>query len=104
MGEVNINGISVNEVIVAMVPIVREFLDVFLNHLPRLPPDLEIEFGIVILLGTALVSKAPYRMAPMELQELQIQLEELQIKGFILDVASRHGVYLCCSSRRRKAA
>ena len=46
------------------IPIVREFLDVFPNDLPGLPPDREIEFSIDLLLGTAPISKAPYRMTP----------------------------------------
>ena len=73
----------VDEVTVVMVLVVQEFPNVFPDDLPGLPPDREIEFGIDILLGTTLVSKAPYRMAPVELQELKIQLEELQSKGFI---------------------
>ena len=36
-----------------------------------------------MLPGIAPVSKAPYRMAPVELKELQIQLQELLDKGFI---------------------
>ncbi|KAL5580072.1 hypothetical protein UlMin_012514, partial [Ulmus minor] len=36
-----------------------------------------------VLPGTAPVSKAPYRMAPVELRELQVQLQELLDKGFI---------------------
>ena len=65
-------SMSVDEVTVAMVPVVQEFSDVFPDDLPGLPPDWEIEFRIDILLGTALVSKAPYRMAPTELQELKV--------------------------------
>ena len=42
-----------------------------------------MEFGIEVAPGTAPISKNPYRMAPMELQELKKQLEELEQKGFI---------------------
>ena len=63
--------------------VVREFLDVFPEELPGLPPDREISFEIELLPGIAPVSKAPYRMAPAELKELQIQLQELLDKGFI---------------------
>ena len=65
------------------VPIVQEFLTVFLEHLIGLPPDYEIEFLIEVILGTAPISKAPYRMAPAELKELETQLQELIDKGFI---------------------
>ncbi|KAL5560127.1 hypothetical protein UlMin_036338 [Ulmus minor] len=46
------------------VPIVKEFLDVFPEDLPGIPPDREIEFKIDLLPGTAPISKAPYRTAP----------------------------------------
>ena len=57
------------------VPVVREFLKVFPEDLPGLPPDREIEFAIDLAPGTAPISKAPYRMAPTELKELKIQLQ-----------------------------
>ncbi|KAL5549797.1 hypothetical protein UlMin_005028 [Ulmus minor] len=65
------------------VPVVNEFVDVFTEELPGLPPDREVTFEIEVLPGTAPISKAPYRMAPAELKELQIQLQELLDKGFI---------------------
>ena len=34
-------------------------------------------------LGTEPISKAPYRMAPLELKELKVQMEELVNKGFV---------------------
>ena len=65
------------------VPIIREYVDVFSQDLPGLPPEREISFEIELLPGSAPVSKAPYRMAPAELRELQVQLQELLDKGFI---------------------
>ena len=65
------------------IPVVNEFLDVFPEDLPGLPPDREIEFVIDLLPGTAPISKAPYRMAPSELKELKVQLQELLEKDFI---------------------
>ncbi|GKV24897.1 hypothetical protein SLEP1_g34439 [Rubroshorea leprosula] len=65
------------------IPVVREFPDVFPEDLPSLPPDKEVEFAIDLVLGTGPISKAPYRMAPIELKELKVQLEELLEKGFI---------------------
>ena len=38
---------------------------------------------IKVLLGTALISQAPYRMTPIELVELKVQLQELLEKKFI---------------------
>ena len=53
------------------------------RRLPGLPPDRKIEFSIDLLFDTAPKSKAPYRMAPLELRELKEQLQELLDKGFI---------------------
>ena len=42
-----------------------------------------MDFSIEVYLGTNSISLAPYRMAPVELKELNIQLHELHNKGFI---------------------
>ncbi|KAL5538563.1 hypothetical protein UlMin_044881 [Ulmus minor] len=63
--------------------VVKDYLEVFPEDLLGLPPDREIEFEIELLPGTQPISKAPYRMAPAELQELKKQLQELLDKGFI---------------------
>ncbi|KAL8149200.1 hypothetical protein AgCh_006272 [Apium graveolens] len=63
------------------ISVVNEFPDVFLEELPDLPPDRQIEFEINIAPGTEPVSKAPYRMAQMK--ELANQLQELLDKGVI---------------------
>jgi hypothetical protein len=55
---------------------------VFLDELPGLPPDRDIEFGIELVPGIAPISKRPSRMPPDELVELKKQLEELLKKGF----------------------
>ncbi|XP_071924809.1 uncharacterized protein [Coffea arabica] len=65
------------------VPVVREFPDVFPEELKTLPPEREVEFKIDLVLGTAPISKTPYRMAPAELKELKIQLQDLLEKGFV---------------------
>jgi hypothetical protein len=65
------------------VPIVREFPDVFPEELPGLPPEREVEFTIDILPKVSPIAQPPYRMAPKELDELKIQLQELLDKGFI---------------------
>ncbi|KAL5540690.1 hypothetical protein UlMin_043342 [Ulmus minor] len=63
--------------------VVKDYLEVFPEDLLGLPPDREIEFEIELLPGSQPISKAPYRMAPAELQELKKQLQELLDKGFI---------------------
>ena len=67
----------------AKVPVVNEFCDVFPKDLPGLPPDREIEFEIELAPGTEPISIAPYRMAPVEIKELKVQMEELSSKGFV---------------------
>nr|GFC64896.1 hypothetical protein [Tanacetum cinerariifolium] len=58
-------------------PIVSEFPDVFPDELTGIPPVREVEFNIELIPGTEPISKAPYRMAPVELKELKDQLQEL---------------------------
>jgi hypothetical protein len=73
------------------IPIVSEYVDVFPEELPGLPPDREIEFAIEVMPGTAPISKAPYRMAPTEMKELKEQLQELLDKGFVRPSVSPWG-------------
>ncbi|GJW74901.1 putative reverse transcriptase domain-containing protein [Tanacetum coccineum] len=58
------------------IPVVREFLVVFPKDLPGLPPVHQVEFQIDLILGAAPVARAPYRLAPSEMQELYDQLQE----------------------------
>ncbi|CAA0835184.1 Uncharacterized mitochondrial protein AtMg00860, partial [Striga hermonthica] len=73
------------------VPIVREFVDVFPDELPGGPPNRQVEFSIDLIPGAGPVSKAPYRMAPKELQELKTQIQELLRLGFIRPSVSPWG-------------
>ena len=59
---------------ISEIPIIHEFSDVFPDELPRVPIDREIEFSIGLLPGVSPISIAPYRMAPLELKEMKIQL------------------------------
>ena len=63
--------------------VVCEYADVFPNELPGLPPHRDVDFGIELHPGTPPISMTPHRMAPVELQELRVQLQELLDKGFI---------------------
>ncbi|GJU23959.1 putative reverse transcriptase domain-containing protein [Tanacetum coccineum] len=65
------------------VPTIQDFLEVFLEDLPGLPPTRPVEFQIDLVPGATPVARAPYRLAPSELQELSTQLQELYDKGFI---------------------
>ncbi|KAL0549259.1 hypothetical protein IC582_013740 [Cucumis melo] len=72
-------------------PVVRDYPDVFPEELPGLPPHREVEFAIELESGTVPISRAPYRMAPAELKELKVQLQELLDKGFIRPSVSPWG-------------
>nr|GFC70830.1 putative reverse transcriptase domain, aspartic peptidase domain protein [Tanacetum cinerariifolium] len=69
-------------------PIVFEFLDVLPDELLGILPVREVKFNIELIPGSEPISKAPYRMAPIELKELKDQLQELLERGFILPSVS----------------
>ena len=91
--------------------VVREFLDVFPEDLPGIPPDREIDFQIELAPKTEPISKATYRMAPLELKELKVQMEELMSKGVfrpstspwgapVLFVKKKNGILRLCIDYR----
>ncbi|XP_062114248.1 uncharacterized protein LOC133825303 [Humulus lupulus] len=63
-----------------------EFSEVFLDDLPGLPLDKEIEFVIDLISETAPISQAPYIMTLTELKELKIQLQKLLDKVAFMDL------------------
>ncbi|GJT88730.1 putative reverse transcriptase domain-containing protein [Tanacetum coccineum] len=73
------------------VPVVRDFLKVFPDDFPGLPPTRQVEFHIELIPGAAPVSRAPYHLAPAEMKELAEQLNELFDKGFIRPSSSLWG-------------
>jgi hypothetical protein len=79
------------EKVLVDIKVVNEYPDVFPDDLPGMPPDRDIEFSIVLLLGTAPISKRPYRMNVKDLVELKRQIEELLSKGFIRPSSSPRG-------------
>ena len=56
------------QVNVEKIPVVREFLD----ELPGIPLEREVDLSIEIIPGTSPISRAPYRMAPSKLKELRL--------------------------------
>ena len=68
---------------VSDIPTVSDFLDLLPKELPGLPPQREIDFVIDFITGATPASITPYRMAPLEIKELKLQLQELLEKGFI---------------------
>ena len=76
---------------VSDIPTVSGFPNVFPEELSGLPPQREIEFAIDVIPGVTPASITPYRMAPLELKELKLQLQELLEKGFIRPSVSPWG-------------
>jgi len=75
--------IKEEEIKIENIHVVCEFPDVFPEELPTLPPQRKIDFKIELIPGAQPISKAPYRMTPIELKQLKTQLDELLQKGFI---------------------
>ncbi|GFZ06811.1 hypothetical protein Acr_18g0009810 [Actinidia rufa] len=71
--------------------VVREFPDVFPNELPGYLVDREVEFYIDLNPSISPIFKTPYRMSPLELKELKVQLQDLLDKGFIRPSVSPWG-------------
>ncbi|GJT57686.1 putative reverse transcriptase domain-containing protein [Tanacetum coccineum] len=61
------------------------------TDLPGLPLARQVEFQIDLMPGAAPVARAPYRLAPSEMQELSNQLQELADRGFIRPSTSPWG-------------
>ncbi|GKE01833.1 putative reverse transcriptase domain-containing protein, partial [Tanacetum coccineum] len=59
--------------------------------MPGLPPPRQVEFRINLVLGAAPVARAPYRLAPSEIRELLVQLQEPLEKVFIRPSSSPWG-------------
>ena len=53
--------------------VVCEYVDVFPDELPGLPPQRVVDFSITLHHGTTPISMTLHRMAPVELQELRVQ-------------------------------
>lgn len=54
------------------IPVIQEFVDVFLESIPGLPPKRDIDFTIELVPGEAFVSQAPYHMSIPKLTKLRM--------------------------------
>ena len=82
--------------------VVFEYVDVFPYELPGLPPHRDVDFGIELHPGTSPISMTSHRMAPVELQELKVQLQELLDKGFIRPSTSPEGALVLFAKKKNK--
>ena len=82
--------------------VVCEYVDVFPDELPGLPPHRDVDFGIELHPGISPISMTPHRMTPVELQELRVQLQELLDKGFIGPSTSPWGAPVLFAKKKDK--
>ena len=82
--------------------VVCKYVDVFPDELPGLPLSRVVDFDIELHPGTLPISMTPHRMAPVELQELRVQLQELLDKGFIRPSTSPWGASVLVAKKRGK--
>ncbi|GJZ75246.1 putative reverse transcriptase domain-containing protein [Tanacetum coccineum] len=67
------------------IPVVIEFPKVFPEDLPWLPPIRQVEFQINLIPGATLVARAPYRLAPSEMQGNYLTTLRVADRGFYFD-------------------
>ena len=79
------------QVIFENILVIREFLDVFLEELPGVPHEREVDLSIEVVQGMTPISRSPYCMAPTKLKKLKTRLHELLDKGFIRPSVSPWG-------------
>ena len=77
--------------VMGSVPFIHDFRDFSPEELPGVPPERQVEFRIDLVPDAALIAKAPYWLAPPEMQELSTQLQELLDRGFICPSSSPWG-------------
>ena len=81
---------------------VFEYEHGFQEKLPGFPSYKAVDFVIKLHRGTLPISMAPHRMAPAELQELKVQLQELLDRGFIRPSTSPWGAPVLCAKKKDK--
>ena len=73
--------------------IVQDYLHVFPDDLPSLPPKMKVDFIIDLVTRTTTTSMAPYRLTPMALKVLKVQLQVFLDKNCIRPSFSPRGSY-----------
>nr|GEW19479.1 putative reverse transcriptase domain-containing protein [Tanacetum cinerariifolium] len=85
------------------IPVVREFLEVFLEDLPDLSLIRQVEFQIDLIPRAAPIARAPYILTPLEIQELSNQLQEITDRGFIRPSTSPWGAPVLFVKKKDKS-
>ncbi|KAA3484023.1 DNA/RNA polymerases superfamily protein [Gossypium australe] len=79
---------------------VKDFPDIFPEELSGIPPNHEVEFIIELMPRTNPIYITTYCMAPKELYELKIQLQELLDHGFIRPGVSPWGTQVLLMKKK----
>ena len=82
--------------------VVCGYEDVFSDELSGLPPHRDVDSIIKLHPGTSPISMTSHRMAPVKLQELKVQLQELLDKGFIRPSTSPWGAPILFAKKKDK--
>ena len=82
--------------------VVCAYVDVFPDELPGLPPQRVVDFGIELHPGISPIPMTLHRMAPVELQKLRVQLQELLDKGFMKPSTSPWGAPVLFAKKKGK--
>ncbi|GKD48921.1 putative reverse transcriptase domain-containing protein [Tanacetum coccineum] len=90
---------KVDEPKLSDISVVRDFVDVFPKDLLGLPPQRQVEFRLDLVPGATLVAKSPYRLAPLEMQELSGQLQQLQYKVMPFGLTNVPAVFMDLMNR-----
>ena len=80
--------------------VVCEYEDVFSDELSGLPSHNDVDFVIELYPSTSPISMTPHRMAPVELQELKVQIQNCWTR-VLLDRALHLGALWFCLLRKR---
>jgi hypothetical protein len=82
--------------------VVQEYPDVFPDDLSEMPPERVIKLKIELQPGTAPIAKALYKMSPVELKELKIQLQGFLDKVYIRPSTSPWGCSMLFVEKKDK--
>ena len=82
--------------------VVCEYEDVFPDEISGLPPRRDVDFVIELHPGTSPISITPHKMAPVELQELKVQIQDLLDMGFIRPSTSPWGAPVLFAKKKDK--
>lgn len=90
-----------NDLPTDFIKLLEEFGDLLPNELPKvLPPRRVVDHEIEMLPGAKPPARGPYRMAPLELAELQRQLDELLRACFIRPSKAPYGALVLFQNKQ----